>query len=144
MAPSAAEEENGTHNATVGRRPTSALTGEDAFTGAWLAVKLGIEPRELDARRRAGELLGVPREGGGDYVYPTWQLGPDGRPLAALGRVIQAARAAGLGDGDLYELLLRRDGLTGSGRLVDALREGREERVLDVIRSDARRESRAS
>jgi hypothetical protein len=109
------------------------------ISGAWLAVKLGLEPRALDARRRAGELLAVPTpEKGTEFLYPVWQFDPDGRPLPAIGRLVAAARAAGLSDVELHDVLQRRDGMTGAGRLLDQVRAGREERALDVIRSAAR------
>lgn len=102
--------------------------------GAWLAIKLGVEPRTLDARRRAGELLAIPEEGGDDHLYPMWQFGPDGQPLPAVTRVLASARAAGLDEEGLYALLRRRH-MTGGGRLLDALREGRAEPVLQAIRA---------
>jgi hypothetical protein len=109
------------------------------ISGAWLAIKLGVEPRALDARRRAGELLAVPDESRTDFLYPVWQLGPDGRPLPAVARVVRAAREAGLHDAELVDLLERRDGMTaGGGRLLDALREGRDDRIVDVIRKTRR------
>ena len=118
-----------------GRRPEG-----DAFTGSWLASRLGVEPRALDVRRRAGELLAVRDPSRADYVYPVWQFDRNLEPLPAVGRFVRAAREAGLDDEALHELLLRRDGLTGRGRLVEALRMGREEYVLGVIRSAARGE----
>jgi hypothetical protein len=111
----------------------------DVYSGAWLAVKLGIEPRALDAQRRAGELLAVPDEDGTDFLYPVWQFDEDGRPIAAVARVVRAARDAGLRDEELVDLLQRRDGMTGGDRrLIDVLREGREDRLLDVIRTRPR------
>jgi hypothetical protein len=107
----------------------------DAYTGGWLAIKLGLEPRALDMQRRAGDLLAVPDANGTDFLYPVWQFDADGRPLPAVARTVRAAREAGLSDEQLAELLERRDGMTGGGRrLLDALREGREDRVLEVIR----------
>ncbi len=50
-------------------------------------------------------------------------------------QVLSAARQAGLDATQLDALLARREGLTGSTRLVDALRAGREEHVLAAIRS---------
>lgn len=110
-----------------------------AYSGAWLAMKLGIEPRELDVRRRAGELLGVPVGRGLEYLYPAWQFDASGRPLPVVARVIAAAREAGLSDAELGELLQRRDGMTGTTRLLDALREGREEHVISSVRRAGRR-----
>lgn len=115
----------------------------DSYASAWLAAKLGVEPRLLDARRRAGEVLAVRPEGATDYRYPIWQFDADGEPLPAIPRVVQAAREAGIDDRALYELLQRRDGLTGPGKLLDAVREGRLDRVLAVIRSARRSESGA-
>ena len=120
-----------------GRAPRSA-SGQ-AYTGAWLAAKLGVEPRELDVRRRSGELLGVPLGRGTEYVYPAWQFDPAGRPLPAIARVVAAAREAGLSDAELADLLARRDGMTGRTRLLDALRTGREEHVVGEIRRAGRR-----
>lgn len=109
-----------------------------SYPGSWLATRLGIDPRELDILRRAGDLLAVPVENGRDFLYPAWQLDEDLQPLPAVGRVVRAAREAGLGDDALYRLLLRRDGMTGSGRLLDCLREGDEERALAAVRAAAR------
>ena len=56
------------------------------YTGAWLAMTLGVEPLEIDRRRRAGELLGVPTRPGEDYRYPAWQFDQAGRPLPVVER----------------------------------------------------------
>ena len=106
--------------------------------GSWLAIKLGVEPRVLDARRRAGELLAVPEEHGDDHLYPMWQFAPDGTVLPAVTHVRSVARAAGVSDEELYALLGRRH-MTGGGRLLDALREGRVEPVLTAINGASRR-----
>ncbi len=112
------------------------------YSGAWLAMKLGVEPRRIDIERRSGELLGIPADRGDDHVYPVFQFGLDGRPLPAFVRAVRTAREAGLDDAELYELLLRREGMTGTTRLADALREGREEHVLEAIRAAAPRRAR--
>jgi hypothetical protein len=113
--------------------------GDAALPGAWLAVTLGVEPREIESRRRAGELLGVRGPDGTDYVYPLWQLDADGRPSPLVARVVQAARREGLRDDALHALLVRRQGMRGDERLLDALLGGREDRVLQAIRAEARR-----
>ncbi len=116
---------------TPNLRPAPA---DQAYTGSWLSIKLGIGPRELDRRRRAGELLAQPVGRGTEYVYPAWQFDAAGRPLPEIAEIVRVARERGLSDAELVALLLRRDGLTGAGRLFDSLREGRSERVLAAIR----------
>ena len=113
--------------------------GDAALPAAWLAVTLGVEPREIESRRRAGELLGVRGPDGTDYVYPLWQFDADGRPSPVVARVVQAARRDGLRDDAFYALLVRRQGMLGNERLLDALLAGREDRVLQAIRTEARR-----
>ena len=81
-----------------------------------------------------GELLGVRRPGGYDFLYPAWQFGPDGKPLPVIERLVHTARGAGLSDERLYELLAARTGISGDARLADALREGKDEYVLSVVR----------
>ncbi len=105
------------------------------YSGAWLAMKTGVEPRVIEARRRARELLGIPADEGVDFLYPVWQFDETGEPLPGIARIVQAARQAGLDDRGVYDLLERRDGMTGSGRLFDSVREGRPERALDAIRA---------
>lgn len=107
---------------------------EESLSGSWLSSRLGVGTQRLDAMRRAGELLGVRRAGRQDHLYPAWQFGPDGRPLPAIERIVQAARGAGLTDERLYEVLTSRVGISGRETLVDALREGRVQYVLDSVR----------
>ncbi|MBD0330743.1 MAG: hypothetical protein ICV64_11655 [Thermoleophilia bacterium] len=102
------------------------------LTTPWLATRLGLQSAQVDAMRRGGELLAVRRDDG-QWVYPSWQFGRDGRPLASIPRVVAAARARGIADERLTELLSARAGLTGDGRLVDALRAGREDEVLRAL-----------
>ena len=110
---------------------------EHAYPGTWLAMRLGLDPRELEIRRRAGEVFAFPSPDGREYLYPAWQFDESGNPLPGVARVSHAARSAGLRPDELSEILLRRDGMTGRGRLLDCVREGREERVLDAIRGAA-------
>ena len=116
---------------------TAAANGQalrvQGLSGSWLAARLGVPPSRVDALRRAGELLGVRAPGTWDYVYPAWQFNGGGKPVAALPRVLRAARSAGLDDTELYELLTRRLGLVGSRTLIDLLRGGSEEHVLAVV-----------
>lgn len=120
--------------------PVETRLLEESLSGSWLSSRLGVGTHRLDAMRRGGELLGVRRPGGQDYLYPAWQFGSDGKPRAVLPRLIAASREHGMSDDRLYEVLTSRTGLAGTGisgttRLADALREGREEYVLSAIRS---------
>ena len=108
---------------------------EESLSGSWLSSRLGVGTHRLDAMRRGGELLGVRRPGGQDYLYPAWQFGPDGKPRAVLPRLLAASRERGQSDERLYEVLTNRAGLSGDSCLADALREGREDDVLSAVRS---------
>jgi hypothetical protein len=107
----------------------------ESLSGSWLSTRLGVGTQRLDAMRRGGELLGVRRPGGHDYLYPSWQFAPDGKPLPAIPDLIRAARGAGMSDDRLYEVLAARTGISGDERLADALRQGRDAYVLSVVRS---------
>jgi hypothetical protein len=102
------------------------------LTTSWLASRLGTQPARIEALRRDGQLLGV-RRPDGQTVFPAWQFGRDGRPLAGLARVIAAARAAGIDDHRLHRILTSRMGLTGRERLLDVLRAGRDDEVVRAI-----------
>ena len=108
---------------------------DESLSGSWLSTRLGVGTHRLDAMRRAGELLGVRRPGSHEYLYPAWQFLPDGAPRPVIGRLVASARERGLSDERLYALLASRTGIGGDERLADALREGRDEYVLSVVRS---------
>ena len=107
---------------------------EESLSGSWLSTRLGIGTHRLDAMRRSGELLGVRRPDGQDYLYPAWQFAPDGQPLPIVSRLVATGRGRGLSDERLYTVLTSRTGISGRERLVDALRDGRDEYVLSVVR----------
>ena len=110
---------------------------DESLSGSWLSTRLGVGTQRLDAMRRGGELLGVRRPGGHDYLYPGWQFAPDGRPRPVIARLVQSARGAGMSDERLYEVLSARTGISGGARLADALREGRDDYVLSVVRASS-------
>lgn len=110
---------------------------EESLSGSWLSTRLGVGTQRLDSMRRAGELLGVRRPGGQDYLYPAWQFAPDGKTRPVVPRIVAAGRAAGMSDERLYEVLASRTGISGSERLADAVRAGRDDYVLAVVRSAA-------
>lgn len=110
---------------------------DESLSGSWLSTRLGVGTHRLDAMRRAGELLGVRRPGGHEFLYPGWQFAPDGKPRPVIRELLQASRGAGMSDERLYEVLAARTGISGDARLADALREGRDDYVLSVIRSSS-------
>ena len=110
---------------------------DESLSGSWLSTRLGVGTQRLDAMRRSGELLGVRRPGGYDYLYPGWQFAPDGEPRPVIPRLVRTARAAGMSDERLYDVLAARTGISGDARLADALREGRDDYVLSVIRASS-------
>jgi hypothetical protein len=106
----------------------------DSFTTSWLAARLGADPTWIEARRRAGEFLAVPTEGGRDHLYPAWQFDPDGNPLPWVAGLLSAAREAGLDAVSLDTFLNRRVG-TGGPRMWELVRAGRESFVISGLRS---------
>jgi hypothetical protein len=108
---------------------------EKALSAGWLATRLGIGSARVDVMRRGGELFGVRPPGRQHYVYPSWQFGRDGRVLPIVPRIIQRARASGVDDQRLYEILTMRLGLGSDRRVVDLVREGDEDGVLRAIQA---------
>jgi hypothetical protein len=106
------------------------------LTTPWLATRLGVQPAVVEGRRRAGELLGLRREGELDYWYPAWQWEEAvgvARPIVP--KLIRAARERGISNERLGQILLRKSGLTSGRRVLDDLLEGRDEAVLAAIRA---------
>lgn len=110
---------------------------EESLSGSWLSTRLGVGTQRLDVMRRDGELLGVRRPGGHDFLYPGWQFAPDGKPRPVIRQLIATARGAGMSDERLYAVLSGRTGISGDARLADALRDGKDDYVLSVVRSSA-------
>jgi hypothetical protein len=107
----------------------------DSLSASWLAVRIAIEPRKIEAMRRAGELIAFRPDGADEHYYPVWQFDDEWRPLPIVPRIVREAREAGLSDSRLYALLNARSGLAGERRLAAALREGRVDHVLNAIRA---------
>jgi hypothetical protein len=115
---------------------TAAVRYPDALPATWLAARLAIDPAQIEARRRAGELLAVREPGSLEWRYPSWQF--DGAtPRRGIARVVAAAREAGVDEKRLYDLLTSPLGLRGvpRRRLVDLLLEGREDEVVAAVRA---------
>lgn len=110
----------------------------ECLTASWLAERLAVDPAQIDAMRRAGELIAVREEGSTEWLYPAWQL--DGRePKRVVARLVATARESGLDEARLYRLLTTPMGLTsGRRRLVDLILEGRDEEVVAEVRRTGR------
>jgi len=109
---------------------------EHALSTSWVGMRMGIDPLLVNAMRRDGELYAFRRPGSQEWLYPAWQFGPDWKPRPGVQRAVGAAKAAGLDEAALAELLNRRVGVVGSPRrLLDLLVEGDDEPLLAEIRS---------
>ena len=107
---------------------------EDCLSASWLAARLAVDPVQLDAMRREGELIAVRKPGSTEWLYPSWQY--SGRtPLQVVPRLVRAAREAGVNETRLYEILTAPLGLGGRRRLADLVVEGRDEEVVEAVRS---------
>ena len=104
-----------------------------ALSASWLSTKWAVDTVKINAMRRAGELVAVRPAGSQEWRFPAWQFGPDGRVRPEVARMLEAARERGLRPEKLSELLERRSGMTGGGRLRDDLLDGRIEHVLATI-----------
>lgn len=106
-----------------------------AVPATWLAARLAVDPARIDGMRRAGELIAVREPGSTEWRYPAWQF-DGGRPRPGVARVVAAARESGVDESRLYDLLTTPLGLRDSGRrLVDLLLEGRDDDVVEAVRS---------
>ena len=113
----------------------AARVAEDTLSGSWLSVRTGIEPLLIEAMRRDGELIAFRPPGAREHYYPLWQFDDDWQPLPIVTRLVREARARGLTENRIYEILSARAGLGGDRRLADSLREGRSDHVLETIRT---------
>ena len=119
-------------------RTTETIIRE-SLSGARLAERFALQPAQVDALRRTGELLGVRStaerdssrvrtdatgvRNGRDYYYPAWQFNGGGKALPQVKALVAAARANGMSDEELCELLTTRVGMTQS-RVIDLVRSG--------------------
>ena len=115
-------------------RELEALAGS-SVSARWLARLSGVETLAIERMCDAGELLSVRPAGASEPLIPLWQIGFDGKPLAAVGLVLAEAKRVGLDAVAVHELMSRRAGLTGGEQVGDLLRAGRYEHVLSIIRS---------
>jgi hypothetical protein len=108
---------------------------QECLSGSWLAARLSVDPVKLDAMRRAGELIAVRKPDSTEWLYPAWQFS-GGKPRRVVARIVSAAREAGIDESRLYDVLTAPMGLRGDRRLVNLILEGRDEEVVEAVRSE--------
>ena len=106
-----------------------------ALSAAWLSTKWGVDTVRINAMRRAGELVAARPAGSHEWKFPSWQFDADGNVKPDVARVLAAARDHRIDSERLHQLLHRRSGMTGRGRLLDDLLGGRVDHVVTVVRS---------
>jgi len=104
---------------------------------SWLASRVGANREEIDRLRRDGELFAIRPAGAEEWLYSAWQFGPGGEVPQPVRRAVKTARNSGLSEERLLEVLRRRVGLMGGGRLLDLLFEGDGARAISEIRAAA-------
>jgi hypothetical protein len=109
---------------------------DDCLSMSWLAARLGMDPVALDVMRRDGELIAVRKPGSTEWLYPAWQFSGR-RPRQVIPRLVRAAHDSGFDQARLYEVLTSPLGLGGRRRLADLVVEGRDDEVVDAVRSAA-------
>lgn len=118
------------------RMPVQTKPFEDCLSASWLAARISVEPLLLDVMRRGGDLIAVRKPGTTEWLYPAWQF--DGRtPRRVIPRIANVAREAGMSETRLYEVLSAPMGLGGRRSLADLIVEGRDEEVVEAVRSAA-------
>jgi hypothetical protein len=111
----------------------------ECVAATWLAERLAVDPARIEAMRRAGELIAVREARATEWLYPAWQF-ERWAPRPGVPRVVAAARATGMADERLYEILVAPLGMTrghAERRLADLLVEGRIDDVVGAIRSSS-------
>jgi hypothetical protein len=112
---------------------------QECLTASWLSERLAMEVGQIDAMRRAGELIAVREPGAAEWRYPGWQFSGES-PRRAVPRIVRAAREAKLDDAQLYEVLTSPLGLGSRRRLADLLVEGRDDEVVEAVRASRPRQ----
>jgi len=84
--------------------------------------------------RFGGRLLPIDTRTAARWGSVTGESERRGKPLPVIERLVRAGRGKGLSDERLYEVLAARTGISGDARLADALRQGKDEYVLSVVR----------
>jgi len=115
-------------------RVAEILAGPDMLSADAFAELIGTSRVTVNTKRQAHQVLGLEGARRG-YRFPDWQIGPDGKPFAALPALFDHL---GGSPWAVYRFLVQHhpelSGLTAS----DALLRGHEAQVVDVAESMAR------
>jgi hypothetical protein len=104
---------------------------------SWLVTRVGVDGDELERLRRGNQVFGTRPEGADEYYYSAWQFAPGGSVPEPVRRVVRIAIDKGIGEAHVLQLLRRRVGLTGGGRMLDLLFEGDGRRVISELHAAA-------
>jgi hypothetical protein len=107
----------------------------EALSASWLSTRWAVDTVRIEAMRRAGELYAVREAGERDWRFPAWQFDVDGQVRPEVAQMLAVARARKLRPERLREVLERRSGVTGGGRVLDELLAGRLDHVLAAIQA---------
>jgi hypothetical protein len=105
----------------------------DCVTASWLSVSLGIDPRRIDAMRRAGELIAVRAAGSTEWLYPGWQVAA-GKVRDCVPLIAAAARDTGLDEAALYRTLTTKRGLSDGQTLAELIVADQGDQVVSALR----------
>ncbi len=94
----------------------------------------GVSRQQLEQWRKRRKLIGLqpPFERG--FVYPVWEFDEDARPHELIPALVEAAEEAHLDRLSLHRLIVS-ETTTPDGPLMKALKAGRDDYVLDVVRT---------
>lgn len=107
-----------------------------AYTTRYVRDLFGSTKQAVSDRVRRGTLLALRNEAG-DLIYPAFQFGPDGQPLAGVADVIAAFKGAVETPYTIASWLVSPEAELGGSTPVEQLRRGRREAVADVARHHA-------
>jgi hypothetical protein len=124
------------------RASSTTARRNDSLTASWLSAVSGADPLEIEARRRAGELLAFKPKDEQSWLFPAWQFDREWNVRPELQPVLGRARERGLDGNALAELLERRAAMTDRRRLVDLVFGGETAAVFAAMDSaqNARRQ----
>lgn len=105
----------------------------ESFSTAELEAN-GVSRQQLEQWRKLHKLIALRPPFGRGFVYPAWEFSQDARPLALIPALALAADEARLDPLSLH-LLMVSETATPDGPLMKALKAGKDDYVLAVVRA---------